>query len=74
MLGSILRLIALRPLLSFAILGIPVIILAAVGLITIYALKFLIFIVLPIIVIIWVFRKIFGKDNGTTGTTGSTSI
>lgn len=72
MLGSILRLVALRPLLSFAVLGIPVIILVAIGLVTIAALKFLLFIVLPIVVIIWVARKVFGGDNGgTSGSTGS---
>jgi hypothetical protein len=73
MLGSILRVIALRPLLSLAILGIPVVILIAVGLLTIMALKFLVFIVLPIVVIIWVFRKVFGKDEGTSGSTGPTT-
>jgi hypothetical protein len=74
MLGSILRVIALRPLLSLAILGIPVVILIAVGLLTIMALKFLVFIVLPIVVIIWVFRKVFGKnDDGAAGSTGTTT-
>jgi hypothetical protein len=73
MLGSILRVIALRPFLSLAILGIPVVILIAIGLFTIYALKFLVFIVLPIFLIIWVFRKIFGNSNGTSGSTGTST-
>lgn len=63
MLAALARLFALRPFLTFAVLGIPVIILIAVGLITIMALKFLVFIVLPIVLIIWVFRKIFGKGD-----------
>jgi len=65
MIGSILRLFVLRPFLTMAILGIPVIILIAVGLLTIMALKFLVFIVLPIVAIIWVFRKVFGKDTAS---------
>ena len=60
MLAALLRLIAIRPLLTLAIFGIPVIILVAVGLITIMALKFLVFVVLPIVVVIWVVRKVFG--------------
>jgi hypothetical protein len=66
MLAAILRVIALRPLLTFAVLGIPVIILIAVGLFTIYALKFLVFVVLPIILIVWVFRKVFGNSRDVT--------
>jgi hypothetical protein len=69
MLGSILRVIALRPLLSLAILGIPVVILIAVGLFTIMALKFLVFIVLPIVVIVWAWRRFFGSNDGSTGST-----
>jgi hypothetical protein len=74
MLGSILRLFALRPFLSLAILGIPVVILIAVGLFTIMALKFLVFVVAPIVLIIWVLRRLFWSDNGgSTGSTGSSS-
>ena len=72
MLASIIRLFALRPFLSLAILGIPVVILIAIGLFTIYAVKFLVFIVLPIVLLIWVFRKIFG-NGGTSGSTGTTT-
>jgi hypothetical protein len=63
MLAALARLFALRPFLTFAVLGIPVIILIAVGLLTIAALKFLIFVVLPIALIVWVVRKIFGKSD-----------
>ncbi|MEX2154895.1 MAG: hypothetical protein WD825_16250 [Gemmatimonadaceae bacterium] len=64
MLAAILRLFALRPFLTLAVLGIPVIILIAVGLITIWAVKFLVFIVLPICLVVWVFRKLFRNDPG----------
>ena len=69
MLGSILKLFALRPLLSLAILGIPVVILIAIGLFTIYAVKFLVFIVLPIVLLIWVFRKVFGNGGNSSSST-----
>jgi hypothetical protein len=57
MLVSLLRLLALRPLLSIAIFGIPLLVLVAVGLFTILALKLFVFIVLPVIALIWLFRK-----------------
>ena len=66
MLASIARLFMLRPFLTMAILGIPVAILIAVGLFTIMALKFLVFIVLPIVLVVWVLRKLFGGNNGST--------
>jgi hypothetical protein len=61
MIAAILRIIALKPLLTLAIFGIPVLLLIAVGLLTIMALKVLIFVVLPIVVIIWAARKLFGR-------------
>lgn len=63
MIAAILRIFALRPLLSLAIMGIPVLILIAVGLLTIMALKVLVFVVLPIVVVIWVVRKVFGPAS-----------
>jgi len=63
MLSALVRLFALRPFLTLAILGIPVIVLIAVGLITIMALKFIVFIVLPIIVVVWLVRKFFGRPD-----------
>jgi len=63
MLASLARLFLLRPFLTMAILGIPVIVLIAVGLITIWALKILVFVVLPIFLIFWVFRKIFRSGD-----------
>ena len=58
MLVSLLRLFALRPLLTLAIFGIPIIVLVAVGLLTIIALKLFIFIVLPVLVVVWLIRKL----------------
>ena len=69
MLTSILKLFALRPILSLAILGFPIILLVAVGLLTIMALKFLVFVVAPIVIIIWVIKKIFGKADSAPPTT-----
>jgi hypothetical protein len=65
MLAALARLFVLRPLLSLAILGIPVIVLVAVGLITIWALKIFIFVVLPIALIVWVLRKLFSSGDST---------
>jgi hypothetical protein len=69
MLGKILSVIALRPLLTLSIRGLPIILLVAVGLLTILALKFLIFVVAPIVIIIWVVRKIFGNNEPTPPST-----
>jgi hypothetical protein len=66
MLANIARLFMLRPFFTMAILGIPVAILIAVGLFTIMALKFFVYIVLPIILVVWIFRKIFGSNGSTT--------
>ena len=59
MIQALLRLFALRPFLTMAIFGIPVLILIAVGLFTILALKLLVFVVLPIAVVVWLIRRIF---------------
>ena len=66
MLADILRLIALRPLFTLAILGFPLLLLVAVGLFTMLLLKFLIFVVLPIALVIWLVRAVFccGRDPG----------
>ena len=57
MIGSLLRLLALRPLLSIAIFGIPLLVLIAVGLFTILALKLLVFVVLPVLAVVWLYRR-----------------
>ena len=69
MISSILKLFALRPILSLAILGFPILLLVAVGLFTIMAVKFLIFVVLPIVVIVWAARKLFGKGEASPPST-----
>jgi hypothetical protein len=66
MFAAIARLFAVRPFLTMAFLGFPVIILAAVGLLTIWALKFVVFIVLPIVLVIWVVRKLFYNHEPPT--------
>jgi hypothetical protein len=58
MIAAFLRLFALRPFLSMAILGFPLMLLVAVGLFTILALKFIFFIVLPIALVVWLVRKL----------------
>lgn len=65
MIAALVRLFALRPFLTMAILGIPVIILIAVGLFTIVALKFLVFIALPIAVLVWLARRVMRPNRGT---------
>lgn len=61
MISSLLRLFALRPFLTMAILGIPVIVLIAVGLLTIMLMKVLVFVVLPIMAAVWLVRRLFRK-------------
>lgn len=58
MIAALLRLFALRPLLTMAILGFPIILLIVVGLFAIYALKFLVFIVLPVAAVVWLVRRL----------------
>ena len=58
MLVALLRLFALRPLLTLAIFGIPLIVLVAVGLFTILALKLLFFVVLPVVAVVWLVRRL----------------
>ena len=66
MIAALLRLFALRPFLTMAILGIPVIVLIAVGLFTIIALKILVFVVLPVALVVWLVRKLTRGDHPAT--------
>jgi hypothetical protein len=59
MLTSLLRLLAIRPLLGAALFGIPVLLLIVVGLLSIWLLKLLVFVVLPVMAIIWLVRRLF---------------
>lgn len=63
MISSLLRLFALRPFLTMAILGIPIIVLIAVGLLTIVLLKLMLFVVLPVIAVIWLVRRLFASEQ-----------
>lgn len=63
MISALLRLFALRPFLTMAILGIPVVLLIAVGLFTIMTFKFLVFIVLPIALVVWLMRRVFRANR-----------
>ncbi|HEX2779960.1 MAG TPA: hypothetical protein VHM30_10695, partial [Gemmatimonadaceae bacterium] len=66
MLASLARLFQLRPILTTAILGIPVILLIMIGLFTVFTLKFLVFVALPVGILIWLLRKIFKRSDTTT--------
>jgi hypothetical protein len=63
MIAALLRLLALRPLLTITIFGIPLLILAAIGLLTVAVVKFVIFIVLPIVLVIWLVRWFLGRNG-----------
>ena len=57
MLATVLRLFALRPLFSLMIFGVPLLVILAVGLFTIMAFKFLVFVALPIGLVVWLVRR-----------------
>ncbi len=59
MIESILRLFALRPLFTIAIMGIPLLVLIVIGLAAVMLFKLLLFVVLPIAIGVWLLRKIF---------------
>ena len=65
MIASLLRLFALRPLFSLMIMGIPLLLILAVGLFTILAFKFLVFVVLPVALVVWVIRRM-RRSGGST--------
>jgi hypothetical protein len=57
-LNLILKLIALRPLLSIGILGVPIIALILIGLFAIAALKVVAFVVIPAVLLYWLVRTV----------------
>lgn len=63
MIAALLRLLALRPLLTISIFGIPLLVLAVIGLVAVGIFKFLVFVVLPIALVIFVLRWLFGRDR-----------
>jgi len=58
MIASILRLFVLRPLFSIMIFGFPILLLVAVGLFAIVALKTLFLVVFPVVLVVWLVRKL----------------
>lgn len=65
MIASILRLFALRPLFSLMIFGFPLLLLAAVGLLAIMAFKTIFLVVLPVVLVVWLVRKLFRSPGPT---------
>jgi hypothetical protein len=63
MLSAFARLFALRPLLSMAILGVPVLTLVMIGFFALWFVKILFFVVLPIGLVIWLMRKFVRRDS-----------
>ena len=63
MLTSLTRLFQLRPFYTTAIIGIPIVVLVMIGIFTVMAVKFFVFIVLPIALVVWLFRRIFGRSR-----------
>ncbi len=66
MIAALLRLFALRPLFSLMIFGFPLLLIIAVGLFTIVALKFVVFFVLPVALAMWVIRKLFRRGSSSS--------
>lgn len=58
MIASMLRLFALRPLFSLVIFGFPLLMLVAVGLFAIVAFKAIVFVVLPVLLVVWLIRRL----------------
>ena len=59
MLASLMRLVAVRPVLGTMVLGFPVLLLIGLGLLSIFLFKLVVFVVLPIALCVWIFRKLF---------------
>jgi hypothetical protein len=66
MIAMFARLFVLRPLLGVAILGIPVLGLIAIGLAAVVVLKLLFFVVLPIVLVVWIVKRVFKPHDMTT--------
>ena len=63
------RLFVLRPLLGMAILGIPVLGLVALGLATVVIFKVLFFVVLPLVLVVWIVKRVFKPRDDMAGST-----
>ena len=66
MLSAFARLFALRPLLSTAILGVPILTLIVIGFFALWAVKLLVFVVLPAALVIWLIRKFSRRNDRVT--------
>ncbi|MCU0618311.1 MAG: hypothetical protein MUF40_00140 [Gemmatimonadaceae bacterium] len=65
MLASLLRLAALRPLLGATLLGLPIIVVLATGVATLWLLKAVVF-VLPFALAWWLLRRVLRGRSGPT--------
>ena len=65
MLASLLRLLALRPLLAASIMGVPLLVVFAAGLATVWVFKVVAF-VIPFVVAWWLLRALFPARRETT--------
>ena len=66
MIASLARLFVLRPLLGVAVLGIPVLGLIAIGLAAVVVFKVLFFVVLPVVLVVWLVKRVFKPHDMTT--------
>ena len=57
MLTAFLRLFALRPILAGSLLGVPIVTLILLGLATALLLKVLLFVVIPVTLVVWLFKR-----------------
>ncbi|MEK6611799.1 MAG: hypothetical protein AABZ29_03325 [Gemmatimonadota bacterium] len=66
MIAMLARLFVLRPLLGVAVLGIPVLGLIAIGLAAVVVFKVLFFVVLPVVLVVWLVKRVFKPHDMTT--------
>ena len=66
MIALLARLFVLRPLLGVAVLGIPVLGLIAIGLAAVVVFKVLFFVVLPIVLVVWIVKRVLKPHDMTT--------
>lgn len=57
MLNLLLKLLALRPLLSMAVFGVPVLTLIAIAFFSVLAVKLIVVVSLSIALVVWLFRR-----------------
>jgi hypothetical protein len=57
MLTALLRLFALRPILAGSLLGFPILTLILLGFATAVLLKVLLFVVMPIVLVVWIVKR-----------------